>query len=115
LLPWRQSDNEEVRRHAYIVGRGVKARYAPHQPLRSLGARVSKNQIMNNKTVQLVLGIGCGIGFGAYLYDVFKNLTNHLSLSESLITVDWKRILFMGVFVIAASYYYYNKKAKDKS
>lgn len=70
---------------------------------------------MNNKTVQLALGIGVGIGLGAYLYEVFKNLTNHLSLSESLITVDWKRLLFLGVFVIAASYYYYDRKAKDKS
>ncbi|XAZ82047.1 hypothetical protein A6C57_27265 (plasmid) [Fibrella sp. ES10-3-2-2] len=70
---------------------------------------------MNSKTVQLVLGIGVGIGFGAYLYEVFKNLTNHLSFSESLISVDWKRILFMGVFVVGASYYYYNRKAKAKS
>jgi hypothetical protein len=63
---------------------------------------------MRNK----VIITGISLALGAYIYEVSKNLFNNPPLSNALTDLDWKRVIFMGVFGGVASYFFY--KTQDK-
>jgi hypothetical protein len=60
---------------------------------------------MENNTLK----IGLGLGLGAYIYEVINNLLGQQSLLNALIDVDWKRVIFMGIFGSVVSYFFYKK------
>ena len=60
---------------------------------------------MRNNT----LNIGLGLALGAYIYEFINNLLEQQSLSNALTVVDWKRVLFMGIFGAIVSYFFYKK------
>ena len=64
---------------------------------------------MRNNT----LNIGLGLALGAYIYEFINNLLEQQSLSNALTDVDWKRVLFMGIFGAIVSYFFYKKSDKE--
>ena len=60
---------------------------------------------MKNQAIK----IGLGLAVGAYIYEFINNLLEHEPLSNALIDVDWKRIIFMGVFGSIISYVFYKR------
>jgi hypothetical protein len=64
---------------------------------------------MKNNTI----GIGLSLGLGVYIYEVINNLLEQQPLSDALSDVDWRRVLFMGVFG-AIIYYFFYKKSDRK-
>jgi hypothetical protein len=69
------------------------------------------NQKLNMKNNTLKFGLG--LGLGVYIYEVFNNLLQHQPLSSALTDVDWKRVIFIGVFGSVVSYFV-NKKSDSK-
>ena len=69
------------------------------------------NQKINMKNN--ALNIGLGLALGAYIYEVINNLLEQQSLSNALTDVDWKRVLFMGIFGAIVSYFFYKKSDKE--
>ena len=69
------------------------------------------NQKINMKNN--ALNIGLGLALGAYIYEVINNLLEQQSLSNALTVVDWKRVLFMGIFGAIVSYFFYKKSDKE--
>jgi hypothetical protein len=63
---------------------------------------------MKNSTI----GIGLSLGLGVYIYEVIDNLLEQQPLSNALTDVDWKRVLFMGVFGVIIYYFFYKKSDK---
>jgi hypothetical protein len=63
---------------------------------------------MENNTLRF----GLGLGLGAYIYEVFNNLLDHQPLSNALTDLDWKRVIFIGVFGSVISYIFYKKSDK---
>ena len=59
------------------------------------------------------LNIGLGLALGAYIYEVINNLLEQQSLSNALTDVDWKRVLFMGIFGAIVSCFFYKKSDKE--
>lgn len=55
------------------------------------------------------LKFGLGLAVGAYIYEVINNLLEHEPISNALIDVDWKRVIFMGIFGAIISYFYYKR------
>ena len=53
------------------------------------------------------LKIGLGLALGAYIYEVINNLLAHQSISDALVNLDWKRVIFMGVFGLVVYYVFY--------
>ena len=64
---------------------------------------------MKNNT----LTFGLGLGLGAYIYEVINNLLEQQPLSNALTDVDWKRVIFMGVFGTVVSYFFYKKLDRE--
>lgn len=64
---------------------------------------------MRNNT----LNIGLGLALGAYIYEFINNLLEQQPLSNALTDVDWKRVLFMGIFGAIVSYFFYKKSDKE--
>ena len=64
---------------------------------------------MRNNT----LNVGLGLALGAYIYEFINNLLEQQSLSNALTDVDWKRVLFMGIFGAIVSYFFYKKSDKE--
>ena len=62
---------------------------------------------------QQALKIGLGLALGAYIYEVIKNLLDSQSISNALINLDWKRVIFIGFFGAIISYVFY-KPNEDK-
>ena len=56
---------------------------------------------------QQALKIGLGLALGAYIYEVIKNLLDNQTISDALINLDWKRVIFIGVFGAIVSYVFY--------
>ena len=56
---------------------------------------------------QQALKIGLGLALGAYVYEVINNLLAYQSISDALINLDWKRVIFTGVFGAIVSYVFY--------
>ena len=69
------------------------------------------NQKINMKNN--ALNIGLGLALGAYIYEVINNLLEQQSLSNALTDVDWKRVLFMGIFGAIVSCFFYKKSDKE--
>ena len=65
------------------------------------------NQKINMKNN--ALNIGLGLALGAYIYEFINNLLEQQSLSNALTDVDWKRVLFMGIFGAIVSHFFYKK------
>jgi hypothetical protein len=63
---------------------------------------------MENNTLRF----GLGLGLGAYIYEVFNNLLDHQPLSNALTDLDWKRVIFIGVFGSVISYIFYKRSDK---
>ena len=59
---------------------------------------------------QQALKIGLGLALGAYIYEVIKNLLDHQTISNALISLDWKRVIFIGVFGLIVSYVFYKPR-----
>ena len=55
---------------------------------------------MKKKTLRFGIGMMAGI----YLYGVANNLYAHLGFPDAFISLDWKRILFVGIFGMIFSY-----------
>lgn len=64
---------------------------------------------MKNNT----LTFGLGLGLGAYIYEVISNLLEKQSLSNALTDVDWKRVIFIGVFGAIVYYFFYKKSDRE--
>ena len=64
---------------------------------------------MRNNT----LNIGLGLALGAYIYEFINNLLEQQPLSNALTDVDWKRVLFMGIFGAIVSCFFYKKSDKE--
>ena len=64
---------------------------------------------MRNNT----LNVGLGLALGAYIYEFINNLLEQQPLSNALTVVDWKRVLFMGIFGAIVSYFFYKKSDKE--
>ena len=60
---------------------------------------------MKNNTI----GIGLSLGLGVYIYEVISNLLGQQSLSNALTDVDWKRVIFIGIFGSIVSYFFLKK------
>ena len=60
---------------------------------------------MKNNT----LSIGLSLGLGVYIYEVINNLLEKKPLLNALTDVDWKRVIFMGIFGAVVSYFFYKK------
>ena len=69
------------------------------------------NQKINMKNN--ALNIGLGLALGAYIYEFINNLLEQQPLSNALTVVDWKRVLFMGIFGAIVSYFFYKKSDKE--
>ena len=69
------------------------------------------NQKINMKNN--ALNIGLGLALGAYIYEVINNLLEQQPLSNALTVVDWKRVLFMGIFGAIVSCFFYKKSDKE--
>jgi hypothetical protein len=63
---------------------------------------------MKNNTLKF----GLGLGVGTYIYEAINNLLEQQSLSSALTDVDWKRVIFIGVFGSIVSYFLYKKSDK---
>ena len=55
------------------------------------------------------LTIGIGLALGAYIYEVINNLLEKQPLSNALTDLDWKRVIFIGVFGVVVSYFFDRK------
>ena len=60
---------------------------------------------MKNNT----LIIGLSLGLGAYVYEVISNLLEQQPLSNALTDLDWKRVIFIGIFGVVIHYIFYRK------
>jgi hypothetical protein len=58
----------------------------------------------NNK-----IGIGLSLGLGVSIYEVINNLLDHQPISNVLTDLDWKRVIFIGVFGAIVYYFFYKK------
>ena len=56
---------------------------------------------------QQALKIGLGLAIGVYIYKVINNLLAGHSVPDALISVDWKGVIFMGVFMSIFLYFFY--------
>ena len=56
------------------------------------------------------LKIGLGLALGAYIYEVINNLLAHQPISDALISLDWKRVIFMGAFGAMFFYIFYKPR-----
>jgi hypothetical protein len=63
---------------------------------------------MKNNTIEF----GLSLGLGVYIFEVIDNLLAQQPLSNALTDVDWKRVLFMGVFGVIIYYFFYKKSDK---
>ena len=63
---------------------------------------------MKNKA----LTVGLSLLVGTYLYEVIDNLLSHQPLSNALTNLDWKRVIFIGVFGAIISHFFYKTQAK---
>ncbi len=70
------------------------------------------NQKLNMKN-NTFIKIGLGLGLGAYIYEVINNLLDHQPISNALTDLDWKRVIFIGVFG-SVMYYFFHKKSDSK-
>jgi hypothetical protein len=64
---------------------------------------------MKNNAVKF----GIGLLAGAYIYEVSKNLYNNQSLSNALTDLDWKRVIFVGVFGGVISYFFIENNSQS--
>lgn len=65
------------------------------------------NQKLNMKNNTLTFGLG--LGLGAYIYEVISNLLEQQPLLSALTDLDWKRVIFIGVFGSVVSCLFYKK------
>lgn len=63
---------------------------------------------MKNKALK----IGLSLLAGTYIYEVINNLLSHQPLSNALTNLDWKRVIFMGVFWAVISYFFYKTQGR---
>ena len=70
--------------------------------------RIIKQDRTNMKTQALKIGLGAALG--VYIYKVVNNLLANHPISNALIDVDWKQIIFMGVFVSIFFYFFYKPR-----
>ena len=56
------------------------------------------------------LKIGLGAAIGAYIYKVINNLLANQPISNALIDVDWKQLIFMGAFGSIFFYIFYKPR-----
>ncbi len=64
---------------------------------------------MENNTLK----IGLGLGLGAYIYEIINNLLEQQPLSNALTDLDWKRVIFIGIFGSVISYFFYKKSDRE--
>ena len=69
------------------------------------------NQKINMKNN--ALNIGLGLALGAYIYEFINNLLEQQPLSNALTVVDWKRVLFMGIFGAIVSHFSIKNQTKS--
>ena len=56
------------------------------------------------------LKIGLGAAIGVYIYKVINNLLANQPISNALIDVDWKQLIFIGIFGLIVSYVFYKPR-----